>query len=614
MAALEGKRACWPSFFMGIAVLLVLLLSIFIYDYVYWFVSVSIIFLLALYFFQKKIVLNPLSIFVTIFVILLILNNEFIRPIFNSEATYLLSLFAGSFILFSHADKNFLRHIIFFLVGVFLLLSIWGAVQYTTGYGVLISMGGRANSIFVTPNTFAAAINSILLPLIVFFLFGKNRQYLLATILILFAAFLITKSRGGWGALFYSLIFIALLLKVLKISVSRKRINKLLLGMLLVFTTYSGVDLVEYDRYKGDFSFSDNYGQLIRYDGSGTISRGMSARFLLYDVAWQLLKQKPFFGHGFHTYQYYQLRDHKSYIVVGQSRMAHNDYLQLGMELGLLGPLLLIMLFITPVFFLWNHRSIISNEDRMYMLALIASLASLYAHALVDFIIYVPFLLLMIALNLGICNQLVNKYFGNTKVIDFPDKYIRLKLVKSLAGVLMLCILAQPAIAQTAYKKAMVEAKKMKFQSAIRYFGIARRFASYEPLYYWHEGAILVTAIKVEPNRELARRADKLFSVGMSKSPFYVRNKLAGAELHREYGHLIPKPEDLEVVLSWLEHAIYWRPYDPVVQSEYLKILLEKEEYEKARNLLRIYVLQDKSHKIIFEENKIYEKLQNTAL
>ena len=596
------KRVYWPSFFMFVAVLLILVLSIDIYNYVLWFLSLSILFLLVLCFLNKQISFNPLTLLVAIFLSLLIVNMIFIRPVDNAEADYLIWLFAGGFLLCTYADEKFIKHSLYSLIGIFIFLSIWGLIQYISGDAYLIDMKHRANSIFITPNTFAASTNCILLPTIVVYLLGKSNKYLLFVLLIIFSALLVTQSRGGWIAFISGFAFVFILIKVLSIKIDRIRLKKLLAGLTMVFAIYNVFNLAEHERLNSDFSLDENMDLLVRNE---SIVSTMSLRFDLYNIAWQNIKQKPLVGYGFHTYQYFKSRDQKVFYKNSVTRFVHNDYLQLWMELGALGLILFISFFIAMVYLLVNLSRKVSDRERTVLLSIIAGLTSFYVHALVDFVFYVPFLLLMFSCSLGLFNQTVNKYFQCKNVTSF--RFIRLNLLKSLTGLMIICLLSEPAIAQLAYDEAVRRTNRLDIEGALPLYELARRFAPYEPDYYWHEGAVLMNAVKSAKHKQSAMLADDLFAKGMAVSPFAANNRLARAELHRDYAYALDNPEDLSTVLTWNKDALYWKPNDPVIQTEYLKTLIIMGENKMANDLLDKYLLQNPGSQ---ELHKIKENLQ----
>lgn len=578
---------------MLVAIVLVLMISI-INGYVFWWLSVSIIFLLALYFFDSRLSFNALTIAVFLFVLLLILNMVFIRPVNYQDASYLIAFFASSFILLSFANEKFIRRSLYILCGLFFLLALWGLLQYSTGFAYLINVGARANALFYTPNTFAACLNIILLPLIIFYLFRKGSNKLLLLISILFAALLVTQSRGAWVAFAVSILFVFILIRFLKFNTDVTRLKKLMLGLMLVFSTYSFIELVGFDRNKTDLNmtFKSEAGYLIRSD---SIVSTMSHRFMLYDIAWQHIKEKPLLGEGLHTYQYFQVRDQHTPYIGNATRFTHNDYLQLWMETGIFGLILYISIPVIIISMLLLKWKAVRDTDRIIMLALITGLVSFYVQALVDFLFYTPFLLMMYGAFLGYLNQLFNQYPQgslNYKVV-LPDTRVRPVVIKSLLGLLVVCYLSQPAIAQLAFDQANRDKKRLDIGAALAMYELARQFAPYESSYYLVEGNIWYHAAKATADSKSAQRADRLFEQGASANPYRVANLFWRAILHRDMPELLLTAVSQKAVLSWLEQVLHWLPHDQRAQAEYVRSLLQVGKYEKAAELLDQYLAQN---------------------
>ncbi len=587
MSNLE-KGVYWPSFFMFVAIVLALMISI-INGYVFWWLSVSMLFFLSLYFSGSRLNLNPLTIAVFLFLFLLIINMVFIRPVNDSDASYLIGFFLSSFLLFSFANEKFIRQTLYSLSGLFLLLALWGLLQYFTGYGYLINVGLRANALFFTPNTYAACLNIVLLPLSVFYCYKKSPEKLLALILILFMALLVSQSRGGWVAFIAGVVFALVWIKTTGFYIDKIKFKKLIISLILVFIAYNIINLTELNRQERDSSFNENINQLIRSD---SIVSTMSNRFELYDIAWQRIKQHPFSGYGFHTYQYFQIREQQAPFIGNITRFVHNDYLQLWMETGIFGLVLFIsipIIIIVLLVLLWQR---LSARDSIIMLALTAGLVSFYVHALVDFLFYTPFLLMMYGCYLGYLNQLFNKYLQGLLhyKLALPKIMIRPVIVKSLIGLVVVGYLSQPAIAQLAFDQANRYKNRLDIASALSAYELARRFAPYESSYYLVEGDIWYHAAKATGKSETAQRADRLFEEGVSANPYRVKNLFWRAMLHRDYPELLSNPVSTKMVLSWLQNVLTWLPHDQKVQAEYVRTLSSMGEYDKAKQLLDSYL------------------------
>ncbi len=590
---------------MSIVLQLVLALSLFVHNYTIWFVSLSILVLLSFFYAKEKITVNGLSVFIVCFISIFFLNIKFISPIVDAEAFYLTFLFFIVFILATYAREQFIKNVFYILSVIFIVISLWGLMQYISGYGFLVKIGHRANAVFYTPNTYAASINLFLLPLILFYVLGKTQRYYFSIILLLFSGLLVSQSRGGWVAFISSLFFISIFIKPLNINLNKKRIKKLLIGFTLIFICYAVIEQnkLEYKINKTDeTALSQNIENLIRSD---TIASTMSHRFMLFDIAWQQIKEAPILGKGFHTYQYYQQRDQKAPFTGNQTRYAHNDYLQLWMELGIAGVALFVGLFLVMIYYLLRLSTRIKQDELVKLMAILTGVTSLYVHALVDFMFYVPFILLLYAFYLGLFNQIINEYHQHAYQIKLTSNYFKFDFLKVVLVFIIVLFLSKPAIAQLYYHNAIKHANNLNIEIALKRFSIARQFAPNNSNYYWYEGALLMNAVKVKQHVPSAKRADALFIKGMDLDPYDVRNKLARAELHREYANLLDKPASLETIAEWNKDALYWKPHDAIVQSEYLKTLLAMGKNGFVEALLNKYLSINANSEALQEINTL---------
>ena len=248
---------------MSIAIVLALIISI-VNGYIFWWSLVSIIILLFLNYFDFKFNLNLLSGTLVLFCLLLIFNMLFIHPSYDEDAGYLVAIFVSGYFLFSYADDKLVKQVLYILAVIFVLLSIWAFIQYTFGIAYVITAGKRANTIFYTANTLAASINIILLPFITLYVFDKEKKWLYLTILMLFLGLLVTKSRGGWVAFSLALLFIFIFANLIRVTVGKNKIKKLVLGLLLVLSFYSVTTLIEFNQKKEAATLTENVNRLVR--------------------------------------------------------------------------------------------------------------------------------------------------------------------------------------------------------------------------------------------------------------------------------------------------------------------------------------------------------------
>lgn len=224
--------------------------------------------------------------------------------------------------------------------------------------------------------------------------------------------------------------------------------------------------------------------------------------------------------------------------------------------------------------------------------ALLAGMTAYFAHAMVDFVMYPPVLLLMFGAYLGVTNSGIasNEYrmqLFNPERIEKSG--LRFSVIRAVAGVFLVAWLSQPAIAQLAFDKAIRDVNRLDIQSALKYFELARRFAPYEPVYYSAEADIWYHAAVATKDPEPARRADDLLSRGADANPHVVGNLFLRALLHREVPELLPEPASMDTVLSWLEYVMQWHPHDNRVQVEYINTLYRMGRVSEVRKLLERY-------------------------
>ena len=190
------KRACWPSFLLFPAFFFALLTSILASYFNYW-SGITCLLLLLCFRLPEKVISSSLSIAVIAYCVVIIGNLYLIDTAYTSEDFYYIAYFTIGFIVFSQLSLNQTVHVYKFIVFLFIVLAVWALIQYYTGKFYIVNAGLRSNTIFTTPNTFAAAINLILFPLIAVNLSVNKRPFSFIAMLLLFYALLVTQSRGG---------------------------------------------------------------------------------------------------------------------------------------------------------------------------------------------------------------------------------------------------------------------------------------------------------------------------------------------------------------------------------------------------------------------------------
>lgn len=305
-------------------------------------------------------------------------KTELIKIIKNSKFTYLLlffTLISGLSILYSIDKSNSLDEfirivgivIIYFyarliikdkkdflhLLAIIILgtiIPIRAAIfQFFTGSGWWDKtiMEYRIQGTFLHPATFAFYL-LILLPLIWTLIKNNKPKIIKAFFLVLLLSFslliMATLARVAWlGALLMLLVYGAL-----------KNRKILILSFLILFISYLTVPVIN-NRINDVFS--------PKYNSS------FSTRLRIYETSLPAFFKSPLIGQGLGSFDQIHLKlndEAKSY----ESLQAHNDYLRLLIELGLIGLFLYLGIFLTLFMSIYKNYKKGDAETQSYLFGL----------------------------------------------------------------------------------------------------------------------------------------------------------------------------------------------------------------------------------------------------
>ncbi|MBA7554763.1 hypothetical protein ES705_47394 [subsurface metagenome] len=125
----------------------------------------------------------------------------------------------------------------------------------------------------------------------------------------------------------------------------------------------------------------------------------INTRILMWKVSWLMIKDKPFLGGGvgsfkinYLDYQARFLREHPKYNKYWiNAKEAHNEYLQIGAEIGLFG-LGIILIIILKLYNLCINvlKKEIDNKRKLICWGLLLGITSFLIHSLFTFPLHVP--------------------------------------------------------------------------------------------------------------------------------------------------------------------------------------------------------------------------------
>ncbi len=250
----------------------------------------------------------------------------------------------------------------------------WGLLLATfvvAGIGILqylfdpftLTQAASPSSTFGNKNMTTQPI-VLIWPLGLFLLFSnqiKGKQvWIVSTLIALFMVFVFyTKTRSGWVSIISESIFIGgfLLLKHKELAgwiswdSNKTKASLFALGLFLILSNFNA---------QGWGSFVDEatarLGSVADYVSEG------NARFKIWAVAIEMIKASPLFGTGLGTWFHNEVQEGFGTWAVNSYQRAHNDTLELGVEVGLVG---LLLFFISVVALVVGNLKIINQDKKV---------------------------------------------------------------------------------------------------------------------------------------------------------------------------------------------------------------------------------------------------------
>jgi len=347
-----------------------------------------------------------------------------------------------------------------FIISLYTLMQYYGFGPYFTDIRSLTSTIGQKNWISNYIGMFFP------IALIYFLLENIKRNKILYYILlsILYVTLMICQSRGIWISISLTVILaIYLIIKfnIFEIFKKNKKWSIVLLSTFLIITV-----IYSTDNPLNRSALTIPQRALSTFDAQDP---SINTRILMWRTTFEMIKDKPIFGSGIGTFKMnylnYQadfLKDNPYYIKYsGKAGEAHNEYIQIWSELGIIGLgifLLIIFVFYKLVWkFLKEEKD---NEKRLVCLGLFLGINCFLIHSLFTFPLHVPTLGSTFFIIFGLAVVYI-KDFNLSKI----EKEINIKnpLIKTVLTLLILllmivainCMVMKPYIAELYYFKGM---------------------------------------------------------------------------------------------------------------------------------------------------------------
>ncbi len=295
-----------------------------------------------------------------------------------------------------------------------LIWSVYGLIQY-------YYLHTFPNASFLNKNSLAALINLALIPTSGYFLLNEksrpwkffNNKILAIIITLLFLTTFVISSRGGSLSLILGFI---ILLSLLRKHVEKSQIYSL---FTIIFIAFMLVYLSQYSTNNLSAGFTEKMISLKNTSTAGNI------RFILWKSLVPLYNDMPWYGLGLGSLWLFW-PPYRTATETSAGYFAHNDYIQLTLEAGYPGIILLITLFIFILIrFKRALKYNLTNVQRIELVSLFAALVAFSSHSFFTYNFYVLPLLIIAGLYLGRLNQLASLNSTALKTFSALKKYFK---------------------------------------------------------------------------------------------------------------------------------------------------------------------------------------------
>jgi O-antigen ligase len=306
-----------------------------------------------------------------------------------------IAAYTGAFFLVINnlKDKSQIHRFILIIIFMGLFEASYGLLEYLSGHQRILFLKkteyqAMVTGTFVNKNHFAGYLE-----MIIPFCFGlliisptkfplkrfkrwEVKIFFIVIIAIISFAVILSRSRMGIFGLVSSLIFMSGMFVIERIHKASLRLFAIIIGLALLAGIFTGIS-------RGlNLEMPLDKGRIQQYKGTT-----------------ELIKDFPLLGTGLGTY---------GYVYPGPSSHAHNDYLELLSETGIIGFAILILgigLFLWRLVKAWFK---IEDSYRRWMgLSGLTAIAVILLHSLVDFNLHIPANVFLFLVIVGLTHNLI---------------------------------------------------------------------------------------------------------------------------------------------------------------------------------------------------------------
>jgi len=543
-------------------------------------------------FFWRKSSLN-LPIFIFIFVMSISLLISEIVAVSSRDYIIFLSYFLIYFLIINNVNNqeqffSFIKlfFIISFIVAFYALIQYYGFDPYLKEFNAITSTIGQKNWI----SNYLALIFPLIFSYFLLEKIKKNKIIYFFLLSIFYTTIMICQSRGIWISIISTIligIFVIYEFKLFKIFQENQK------WLILLFVTFLIITIIySTDNFLNRSDITVPQRALSTFDEQDP---SINTRILIWKNTIEMIKDRPIFGSGIGTfkmnylnYQAEFLKNNPYYIRYSvKAGEAHNEYLQMWAELGIIGLGIFIGIILIFYSFTLDYlKKNDSDKDKIIVFVLVLGITCFLIHCLFCFPLHVPALGITFFTLLGLTVIYTRKINLPKTDSDNKPKEIKLKNkgIKIVLTILLLVFMiwainlvaVRPYIAEIQYFNGMRHNVDGNYREALPYFEQA---ASLYPC----NGRILHALGTTYYNLGILNKAEEV--------------------LQRTARYLIDANTFYNLGLVYSQAGLFSKAEEEFKQAIYLNPKFTKAYYD----LGYLYFIQEKYDDTIEQWNKILE-------
>jgi O-antigen ligase/cytochrome c-type biogenesis protein CcmH/NrfG len=489
--------------------------------------------------------------------------------------SYIILFYSVSIHIENQKDFNGFINLFFmisFLVSAYALLQYYGFDPYLSDLGKISSTIGQKNWI----SNYLAMIFPILFA---YFLLeekaGKKMIFFLL-LSVFFATLIICQSNGILISIFLTLllaIFIIVKFRILTIFIENKR---WLILLFLVFFLIAALYSTKNPLNKSTITLPQ-----VAASTFDKQNFNLNTRLLHWRATIEMIKESPVFGLGIGSYKLnyldYQARvldKNPHYIEYsGKASEAHNEYLQMWAEVGVIGLVIFLAIILIFYFQFWKYfRREKGIEKVIVAWGLILGINAFLMHSLLAFPLHVPALgsVFFVLLGLG------TVYIHGFRLLEEnrPLKKIHFAVRAFLTGVILIAMMfsmnilvIKPYLAEIYYFAGMRHNVSHHYSKSLPIFQYAAELDPYNGRNLHALGVTYFHLQKIPEAIDALQRA---------------KVTMTDVNTFRILGTIYLQAGENERAEDELKRAIYLDPKNIQAYNELASLYIHQNEYEKA--------------------------------